>query len=395
MYSKLTNLPKPLKIAIVHPNMFTVGGAEKLITWFSEELVSQGHQVAIITKYPPKHIHPNVQVIKFDIDLNALNWYFTVKKLAKELNEYDIINTHNFPSSLFGYWIKKKNRSSKLIWYCHEPFDVFYGKTLIEANDLLKNKWKKSKIKYIQENISIKLDKNAVKNHDFILCNSKRTNIFTKQLFNVNNCDTLYPGLPEKYFSKDETNKKNYEKEIKLIVISRLFKVKNIITIIKVFQELIKKNEHFTLKIVGEGDQKKSLLQYIKKNRLENKINMLGNVSEEELLKLYSESFLTINIPNNEPFGLITLESLAHGVPIILSKDSGSAEILSHRKSGILITPNNESEIFNEILSLTKNKHDYIRISESGKKLIKENYTIKKFTKEFFSFVSRETLNND
>ncbi len=62
-----------------------------------------------------------------------------------------------------------------------------------------------------------------------------------------------------------------------------------------------------------------------------------SNVSNEELVVLYNQSLVTVFVPLMEPFGLVTIESMACGTPVIAADQGGPREVLRHGETGLLV----------------------------------------------------------
>ena len=86
--------------------------------------------------------------------------------------------------------------------------------------------------------------------------------------------------------------------------------------------------------MVGEGPEKDKAMAYVKKNGLKEKVLFLGNSNEIDKILCYSDLFL---LPSEmESFGLVALEAMANGVPVISSNAGGLAEVNKHDYSGFL-----------------------------------------------------------
>ncbi len=93
------------------------------------------------------------------------------------------------------------------------------------------------------------------------------------------------------------------------------------------------------LKIVGTGPELKKLKSLAKKN-----IEFLGLVSDEKLAKLYANAQACI-FPQEEDFGIVPLESMASGRPVIAYRAGGATETVIENKTGVFFNEQN-SESF-------------------------------------------------
>ena len=113
------------------------------------------------------------------------------------------------------------------------------------------------------------------------------------------------------------------------------------------------------------------LLKIIKENNLENEVVFKQNIDEAELIKLYKFSDLFILVPEEqgqtkfEGFGLVYLEAMAVGLPVLASINSAAKEFIYDKQNGFLTEPDVEKIYFkiNEILS---DKELFNKIGNSG-----------------------------
>lgn len=82
--------------------------------------------------------------------------------------------------------------------------------------------------------------------------------------------------------------------------------------------------------IAGSGDMQEKLLDMTAQLGLSDKVIFAGFVRDERLKSLYAEADLFVMPSISEPFGLVALEAMVHNTPVILSKNSGVQELLSH-----------------------------------------------------------------
>lgn len=122
----------------------------------------------------------------------------------------------------------------------------------------------------------------------------------------------------------DKFQKINIPRENFFLAVGRLTPYKKFDLIVETFNNL-----GYPLKIVGTGVASKKLQKMANKN-----IEFLGYVSDEKLIQLYHQAKALI-FPQAEDFGIIPLEAMASGCPVIAYKKGGALETISEGKSGI------------------------------------------------------------
>jgi len=111
------------------------------------------------------------------------------------------------------------------------------------------------------------------------------------------------------------------------------------------------------LDIIGDGDSRKDIENIIKKFNLQKQITLLGKKKNDEIIKIIKnyKAFILCSYP--ETFGLVYIEALISGLPIIYSKNTGVDGYFSKCSIGVKVNHNDINEIKNAIIEI-KNKHE-------------------------------------
>lgn len=221
--------------------------------------------------------------------------------------------------------------------------------------------------------------KYAIKHSDKIITPSLATKEeILKRNWNVDEkkIEVVYEGVSEEFYpkSEEEINKirKKYEigKNPYLLFVSTIQPRKNIPNMIRAFSQFINENKNMknTLLLIAgkKGWNYEKSLEAPQKYGIEKNVKFLGRVPEEDLPILYSGAKGYINISFEEGFGLPLLESMACGVPSVVSN------IPAHKEVGdylpIYVDPNNIENIKDgifEIMTRYFDKKDFIERSKN------------------------------
>jgi glycosyltransferase involved in cell wall biosynthesis len=133
--------------------------------------------------------------------------------------------------------------------------------------------------------------------------------------------------------------------------VGRLVSEKGIWTLLKALE---KPNQIIEVNIVGEGPLFIPIKEYISRTQLRPRVNLWGYLPQKAIRGLLIESKLLV-VPSiwQEPLGLVVLESMACGTPVIGSAVGGIPEIISDGFNGFLVQPDDSqqlSELINRVL---------------------------------------------
>ncbi|KAM3081164.1 hypothetical protein ACMFMF_003080 [Clarireedia jacksonii] len=130
--------------------------------------------------------------------------------------------------------------------------------------------------------------------------------------------------------------------ELIMICVARLAPEKGFEFLSKVVNELDERDFHFKLVIVG-GNQSSKVEQEIRNlfSNLEakGKVCFTGMLRGKALAEAYASADLFLHCSITETFGLVVLESMASGVPVIARDEGGPSEIVADQRSGYLVPP--------------------------------------------------------
>ncbi|MEX2054931.1 MAG: glycosyltransferase, partial [Candidatus Andersenbacteria bacterium] len=100
-----------------------------------------------------------------------------------------------------------------------------------------------------------------------------------------------------------------------------------------------------SLAIIGSGPLKKPLQELIKKYQLANRVRILGYVEESTKNQMLRVADAYISASNHEGFGIVFLEAMAAGLPIIALNDGGHTDFLTADENALLIPPQNPTAL--------------------------------------------------
>lgn len=141
--------------------------------------------------------------------------------------------------------------------------------------------------------------------------------------------------------------------------------------------------ENVLLFLAGDGPIKNDLVQRIQKKGLNKWIRLLGNIPHENVKYYYQMADLYISTWQQEPFGLVTLEALSCGLPVLSCPEGGTAEILSGLSKGLLFqdpSPESMAEKIKYFLDYPDKLDD---VRNKCRKYVEDNYTWKIASEKF------------
>lgn len=142
-----------------------------------------------------------------------------------------------------------------------------------------------------------------------------------------------------------------------IVSVGRLVPWKGFDTLIEIMPELLKQFPDLKLKIVGDGPDFKKLKLQIVNYKLQNIVELLGELSHERTLSYIHSADVFILNSGYEGLSHVILEAMSLDVPVLASNTGGNSELLNERN---LFAYNDKKEILEKIKKVLENGNDYV-----------------------------------
>ncbi|WP_233186673.1 MULTISPECIES: glycosyltransferase family 4 protein [unclassified Petrotoga] len=178
-----------------------------------------------------------------------------------------------------------------------------------------------------------------------------------------------------------------------LLFVGRLGKEKNISFLLKVFKKVLLDEPKVKFVIVGGGPEKEELEKLAMDLNITENVIFTGPQPREKVIDAYKQAYLFIFASYTETQGLVILESMAAGTPVVALGKLGVYDILSQEGAGgIMIKDLNEDDFSHEILKLLRDLSSYEGIKKKAEIFVKDNYSIEKCVDMILELYKREIV---
>lgn len=172
--------------------------------------------------------------------------------------------------------------------------------------------------------------------------------------------------------------KEKYSKEVcKFVAVSRLTGFKNLDLMIKAFARVHEKYPQIILDIYGEGREQEALAQLIEELNAREYIALRGYADRNKLVKVLPEYDVFSLMSIGDSFGIVFIEAMSAGLPVICAKAGGPVEIILDGETGLFVKPDNLEDTVKIIEYCIENPEMMEQMGRNGRKRVEEYYSIK------------------
>lgn len=309
----------------------------------------------------------------FSLFRNSENEFF--KNLLNEFRP-DIIHSNLYLAEFLTSYYLDKN----ITYVCHghdnmSQLDNIKLTTLYYRNKLLN----------FFEKIYLNIYKYSKVNTYFI-ANSQHTYNYYKKVLPSKQARSLvkmdYGFQYERFFYPNHRSI-NHDKTLKILNVGSFQHKKNQIFAIDIAKELLKYTENFEIHFIGQGEYFDAVQARVYSENLDEFIFCEGLKNNVE--DWYMTSDIYLHTAYYEPFGLVFLEAMAAGLPIVCLDGQGNRDIIEHGKNGFIFDEQNPKLFADAIFELSQDNSKYEKMSSYGK-IFAKKFDLEIQTKKFVDF---------
>ena len=388
-----------------------IGGAERVLYEESTRLTKRGHAVHILTRKLPYH---DANVAQIDgVREHRYNFYeklfpFFCKSIMSDCRKafrsletnfpFDIINFHQ-PFSGIGVLSLTGSRRVPYVYTCHSlSFEEYVSRSSSPSNPL---KWM---LHHLQVGVRKSIEQTVLKKSDQIVVLSEYTRDKLERTYGVTPSKvSVIPGGVDLERFRPSTDKPQIRTGMNLPQDKFiLFTVRNLVprmgleNLISALGIVQNGHKNILLVVGGEGPLKTPLREHARRCGVEKSVRFAGYIPDEDLPSYYQMADLfTLPTAELEGFGLVTVEALASGLPVLGTPVGGTKEILTKLGPDYLFDDSTPQSIAKGLLKALNgwatSQGAYKNIAETCRKVAEQHYSwdnhVSKLEDLFFSIL--------
>lgn len=384
------------KVLISTQNVNTGGGVVALISFLGPYLREEGYEVAYV--FPSRGVREMFSHNKFQISevagiqaiqvrsipyvllIDQLIAALSTKRLLHQYDIYQAVGGANLPALPFMMsnkpyvcWVATTiEDEDRLMFHPLRPFE-FSIRILLYYLD------------YLLKPLVFRYEKRIYQKASKILTISEYTACHIQKQYGIptEKISVIpYPIDTEKF--KPRVNSGQIMTEDFVLMVGRVTDPrKNVKLLLESFVLIKQRFPNLKLAIIGRKPEDNRFERFCAKLGIENSVVFLGHVSEKELIRYYTQARLFVLPSLQEGLGIVILEAMACGTPVVSTKCGGPEEIIIHGENGYLVENNNAGALANGVCKLLADDALRRKVGEKAREHIKNNYSIEKVARKF------------
>ncbi|MCQ2265377.1 MAG: glycosyltransferase [Bacteroidales bacterium] len=217
-----------------------------------------------------------------------------------------------------------------------------------------------------------KLLKFTLRRADLVLstsrCMAAETNLYTSKKIGI----TPF-GVDSEFFHPKASD---FHHSIVVGTVKTLSKNYGIDLLIRAFAQVVRQNpeKDLLLQIVGDGPEKENLQNLCRELQIMPKVQFKGFVVNEKLPQVYRGIDIFVALSFSESFGVVAVEAMSCGCPVIASDAEGFCEVIKNGETGIIVPRNNPEAAAQAIQSLIDHPEKRQQMGEAGRQHVQQCY---------------------
>jgi glycosyltransferase involved in cell wall biosynthesis len=308
----------------------------------------------------------------------------TQKYIAEVVNkgDYDVVYCEQDRYTMAPFFLKYIKKPN--VYYCAQPvnFRNEVSKMLNEKAGLNHKNIIESIHLSVYGSRMINTDKKYSNYSRYVVTNSYFSREFLLRSYGINSF-VSYLGVDTNLFKRYDSSKENFVLSVGQCIPEKGFDF--------IINSLSKIDSNIRPELIIVSDHGNDLWRnYLKDlaNKLGVKLRILSMIDDEELVLLYNKARLLVYAPYLEPFGLVPLEAMSCGTPIVAVKEGGVRESVIHNQTGIL-TERDEDYFANAVVELLEDEDKRNEMSKNAYVNVNKFWTLKMSGKRLFFHLKR------
>jgi glycosyltransferase involved in cell wall biosynthesis len=234
---------------------------------------------------------------------------------------------------------------------------------------------------------------------DAVVANSAFTAAACTALYDGREYDVVPMGIDIARFTSGprsaELVRRHGLGDFTILFVGRLTEDKGLLDLVEALRLLARSGTDFTALLVGSGDQQAELERRVEECGLADRVVFVGWVANDDLVDYYNTAdvFVGPSVVGSkgwqEAVGLVFVEALATGLPVISTRTGGIPDVVDDGVTGFLVDQRSPEQIFERLRTLHADRSLLATMGERGPATVEERYSWETVTRKYSAILDR------
>jgi phosphatidylinositol alpha-1,6-mannosyltransferase len=164
---------------------------------------------------------------------------------------------------------------------------------------------------------------------------------------------------------------------------------KGVDVVLRAMPEILRRCPEARYVIVGDGNDRATLEQLAAKLGIAGRVEFRGELSREELCGAYREADVFALPSQTEGFGIVYLEAMFSGLPVVAARAGGAPNVVQDGVTGILVAPEDEKQIASAVSGLLLMPEERRKLGTAGRDLVERHYLFPHFAARWHRWLAQ------
>lgn len=176
-----------------------------------------------------------------------------------------------------------------------------------------------------------------------------------------------------------------------LLYVGRLHRRKGLEYLLQAMPEVLREVPGARLYLIGQGSMEKELVAQVRRLYLDEAVTFLGRVDDQELCRWYNRAQAFVLPSLLEGFGMVCLEAMACGTPVVATRVPGIVDAVADQETGLLVPLGNAGALAGSIVRLLKDRELRHEMGHRGIERARRLFTWDRVASETASFYRQQS----
>ena len=207
------------------------------------------------------------------------------------------------------------------------------------------------------------------------LCVSRRMEQDVRRIFPFAATETLHNGINLLSVPPQDERPPGLRDKLVIFSAGMFAACKGLPLLVAAFAQVAGRYPRAVLRIAGDGNDRLTIEGAIRSHKVQDQVLLLGRIPHPEVIREMAWCDIFALVSWNESFGIVYVEAMAAGKPIIACTDSGIADVVEDGTQGCLVEPKNVAAAAAALDRLLRSEQDRQRMGDNARSLVHERLT--------------------